>query len=126
MLRIGLIFPERGLPGSFVCCVGWRPTGTPLTVDGDSSAIAFDAHIEDCGVVNEAIDGRKRNGQIGEDPVPFAERLIGVNQRGALFVACADGRGVALHNTRQADAKPVSARVPMAEEDMVATLDRHA
>ena len=40
--------------------------------------------------MNEPIDGGERHGGVREDPIPFAEGLIGGDQHRALFVACAD------------------------------------
>jgi hypothetical protein len=34
------------------------------------AAIALDIHLQDCGVMDEAIDGRERHSLVGEDPGP--------------------------------------------------------
>ncbi len=61
-----------------------------LALEGGAPAIAFDVHLEDGRVMDEAIDGGERHGGIGEDLAPFAERLVGGDQHGAAFVAGAD------------------------------------
>ena len=38
----------------------------------------------------EPIHGRERHRRVREDPVPFAERLVGGDQDGAAFIARAD------------------------------------
>ena len=68
----------------------WRPSGTTFSFEGGPPAIALDVHLDDGGVVDEAIDGGERHGGVREDPVPFAERLIGSDQHRAPLVACAD------------------------------------
>jgi hypothetical protein len=50
-----------------------------------TSPIAFDVHLEDGGVVDEAVDGGDGHRRIGEHLAPIAERLIrGDHQRAAL------------------------------------------
>ena len=53
-------------------------------------AIALDIHLEDGGVVDEAIDGGKCHDLVWEDAVPFGEWLIGGDEDGASFVAGGD------------------------------------
>lgn len=48
--------------------------------------VAFDIHLEDGGVVHEAVDGDERHCGIGK----CAEGLIGGDQHRASLVACAD------------------------------------
>ena len=44
-------------------------------------AIAFDIHLQDRGVVDEAVDGGERHGLVGENFAPFAEGLVGRNEQ---------------------------------------------
>ena len=71
----------------FVCGVGRRPSGAALAVEGGLSPVALDVHLEDCRVMDEAVDGGERHGLIGEDLAPFAERLVGGDQHGSSFVS---------------------------------------
>ncbi len=57
--------------------MGGGATPATFLLEGGSSAIALDVHLEDCRVMNEPIDGCERHGGIGEDPVPIAEGLVG-------------------------------------------------
>jgi hypothetical protein len=70
--------------------VRWRPSWTAFSFESGPSAIALDVHLDDGGVVNEAIDGGEGHGGVREDPVPFAEWLIGRDQHRASLVACTD------------------------------------
>jgi hypothetical protein len=45
----------------------WRRS---LMIEGLAAAIALDIHLQDCGVMDEAIDGRERHSLVGEDPGP--------------------------------------------------------
>src|SRR5712691_1234724 len=67
-----------------------RPTWAALAFEGDAAAIAFDVHLEDGGVVDEAIDDGERHRLIGEDLAPFAEGLVGGDQQGSPLVSGAD------------------------------------
>lgn len=51
---------------------------------------SFRRHLDDGGVVNEAIDGAERHSRIREAPVPLSKRLIGGDQHGTPLVASAD------------------------------------
>jgi hypothetical protein len=42
------------------CRARWRPTRTALALDGGAATIALDVHLDDGGVVNEAVDRGKR------------------------------------------------------------------
>ena len=53
-------------------------------------AVALDIHLEDGGVMDEAVDGGERHGGIGEDLAPFAEGLVGGDEHRAPLVAGAD------------------------------------
>jgi hypothetical protein len=54
----------------------WRAAWSSFALDGGASAVAFDIHLEDRGVVNEAVHRCERHDLIREDPVPFSERLV--------------------------------------------------
>ena len=61
------------------------PPRPPLSsVERGASAIALDVHLEDCGVVDEAIDGGHRSGLVGEHLVPFSEGLVRGYQKSLL------------------------------------------
>jgi hypothetical protein len=68
---------------------GW-PTGPAFAVEGGAAAIAFDVHLEDGGVVDEAIDDGERHRLVGEDLAPFAERLVGGDEQGSPLVPGTD------------------------------------
>src|SRR3954451_15798997 len=78
-----------GLPflGVVVACgvAGW--SRAPLSRCRGATAIAFDVHLQDDGVVDEAVDCRKRHSGIRKDARPFAEGLIGSDQQAAALVA---------------------------------------
>src|SRR5215471_2925999 len=77
--------------GTFLDCrVSWWPARTTLAVDGGAAAIALDVHLEDSGVMHEAVDGGECDGLVGEHLAPLAERLIGSDQQGKAFVPIAD------------------------------------
>ena len=44
-------------------------------------------NLEDCGVMDEAIDRGERHCGIGKDLAPFAERLVGGDEHGPALVA---------------------------------------
>jgi hypothetical protein len=61
-----------------------------LARHGGTSSIAFDVHLEDRGVVNQAIYRREGHGRIREDPAPVSERLVRGDKQRSAFVASAD------------------------------------
>ena len=68
--------------GAFLDCrVRWWPAGTTLAVEGGAAAIAFDIHLQDGGVMHEAVDGGERHGLVGEHLAPLSEGLIGSDQQ---------------------------------------------
>ena len=69
------------------CRAGWWPAGAALAIDGFFASIAFDIHLEDSGVMDEAIDCGERHGLSREDSAPFTEGLIGGDQDGSTLVA---------------------------------------
>jgi len=56
-----------------VAWVGGRPS---LAFKGGATAVAFDVHLEDGGVMNEAVDDSDRHCLVREDFAPFAEGLV--------------------------------------------------
>src|SRR5438445_7106922 len=61
----------------FGCRVRWWPSRATLSFERSAPAIALDVHLDDGGMVDEAIDGGEGHGGVREDLVPFAEWLIG-------------------------------------------------
>ena len=53
------------------------PASTTFAVEGGAAAIAFDVHLQDGGVVNEAIDGGERHG--GTSHLMVAAWIIGIS-----------------------------------------------
>jgi hypothetical protein len=51
-----------------------------LAIERGATSIAFDIHLEDGGVMDEAIDGGERHRLVWEHLAPFAEGLIGGDQ----------------------------------------------
>src|SRR4029077_19656447 len=61
-----------------------------LAFEGGSAAIALDVHLEDRGVMNEAIDDGEGHCLVWEDLPPLAEGLVGGDQQGSPLVSGAD------------------------------------
>ena len=61
-----------------------------LSSQSRATSVALHVHLEDRGVMDEAIDGCQGHGRILEDLSPFAEGLIGRDQERAALVASAD------------------------------------
>ena len=54
---------------SSICCdcrVGRRPASASLAFKGSATAVAFDVHLEDGGVMNEAVDDSDRHCLVAE------------------------------------------------------------
>lgn len=89
-LCLRLIVGERHI-GIFGCGdLGGATCPLLFSLDSRAPPIAFDIHLEDGGVVHEAVDGGQRHCGIGEDPVPFAERLVGGYHQRTPLVSRAD------------------------------------
>src|SRR5712691_6764675 len=58
--------------------------------EGGAASVALDVHLEDGGVVDEAIDDGERHRLVGEDLSPFAEGLVGGDQQGSPLVSGTD------------------------------------
>ena len=61
-----------------------------VAIEGSAAAIAFDVHLEDGGVMDEAIDSGERHSLVWKNLAPVAEWLIGGDQHGAPLVAASD------------------------------------
>ena len=61
-----------------------------LSIESTTASIALDIHLEDDGVVDQAIDGGDHHGMVRKDLVPVGKGLIGGDQHRAAFVACPD------------------------------------
>ena len=72
------------------CRVDGRPASASLAFQSGAAAIALDVHLEDGGVVDEAVDDSDRHSLIRKDLAPFAERLVGGDEEGSPLVAGAD------------------------------------
>jgi hypothetical protein len=55
-----------GIVDCRVC--GW-PSALPFGLEGGSSPVAFDIHLEDGGMVHKPVDGSERHGRIWKDLV---------------------------------------------------------
>jgi hypothetical protein len=72
------------------CRVGRRAAAASLAFECGAAAVALDVHLEDGGVMNQAVDDRDRHCLVREDFAPFAERLIGGDQEGSPLVPGTD------------------------------------
>ena len=68
----------------------WLSAGAALSVEGSFAAEALDVHLQDCGVVYEAVDRGQRHGLVRKNPIPFAKWLIGGDEQRAAFVTRGD------------------------------------
>src|SRR3954453_9778191 len=85
--RVSLIVAARRFGGRLKCRAG-RWSGWPaFAFERGTATIAFDIHLEDRGVMDEAIDDGERHCLIGEDFSPLAKRLIGSDQQGSPLVS---------------------------------------
>src|SRR5215469_15645788 len=72
------------------CRVEGRSATASFAFQGGAAAIAFDVHLEDGGVMNEAVNDSNRHRVVREDLAPFAKGLVGGDQQRAAFVAGAN------------------------------------
>jgi hypothetical protein len=56
------------------CGVCGRPPRTSLSIDSLAPAVALDIHLEEAGVMDQAIDGHERHGGIGKDLPPHSPK----------------------------------------------------
>ena len=75
-----VIVAERQSALFLYCRAGGRASWTTLAIERGATSIAFDVHLEDGGVMDEAINGGERHCLVWEDLSPFAEWLIGGDQ----------------------------------------------
>ena len=68
-----LIAVERQSTLLLDCRVRGRLTGTTLAVERGTTPIALNIHLEDGGVVDQAIDRGECHRLVGKDLAPFAE-----------------------------------------------------
>ena len=68
----------------------WRPATTSFAFKRGTAAIAFDVHLEDRGVMNEAVNDSDRHRLVWKDLAPFAKGLVGGDQQRAAFVPGVD------------------------------------
>ena len=61
-----------------------------LAVDGGFLAVAFDVHLDDDRVMDQAIDGGDGHGRVREHLVPLGEGLVSGDQHASSFVSSAD------------------------------------
>ena len=62
-----MIVAERQSGIFLDCRVCRRPSGPTFSVERSAASIAFDVHLQNGGVMDEAIDGGERHGLVGED-----------------------------------------------------------
>ena len=89
-VSVALIDAERRSRRGFDCRVRGRPSWAGGFFERGFSAIAFDVHLEDCCVVDDAIDGGEGHGGVWEDFAPFCEGLVCGYEHGSSFVSGAD------------------------------------
>ena len=67
-----------------------QTTLATLSIECGAAPVAFDIHLEDGGVVDQAIDGGERHGLVWKNLAPFAEGLIGGDQHRVPLVAASN------------------------------------
>ena len=75
-----LIVAARQTGAGVDCRLGQRLAEAAFAFEGGTAAIALDIHLEDCGVVDEAIDDGERGCLVGEDLSPLSKWLISGDQ----------------------------------------------
>jgi hypothetical protein len=76
------------------------------STESEALSVAFAIHLDDGGVMDQSIDGRRRHGGIGKDRVPGRKRLVGGDSDAVSFVSMRDefeqdaGLGLILTNIR--------------------------
>ena len=58
----------------------WWSSGARLSLKSGSAAVAFDIHLEDVGVVHEAVDGGERHSGVTKYAAPLTDRAVRGNQ----------------------------------------------
>ena len=72
------------------CRVKRWPATASLAFERGAPAITLDVHLEDGGMMNEAVDDGDRHCRVWEDLAPFTEGLVGGDEERAPLVAGAD------------------------------------
>src|SRR5215210_8723739 len=88
--RVNLIVAARQFGGRFKCRAGQWSGWPAFAFERGTATIAFDVHLEDCGVMDEAIDDGERHCLIGKDLSPLPEWLVGSDQQGSPLVSGPD------------------------------------
>src|ERR1700724_4012664 len=88
-LRICIVAARRSGIGRG-CRVDGRAAATFLSFGRGTAAVAFDVHLEDGGVMNEAVDNSDSHCLVWEDFAPFAKRLVGSDEDGSPLITGAD------------------------------------
>src|SRR5271167_2735481 len=76
------------------------------STESEALSVAFAIHLDDGGVMDQSIDGRRRHGGIGKDGVPGRKRLVGGDSDAVSFVSMRNefeqdaGLGLILTNIR--------------------------
>ena len=86
----GLIVAARRSGVGRDCRVDRRAAAASLAFKRSATAVAFDVHLEDGGVMNEAVNDRDRHCLVREDFAPFAKRLVGSDEDGSPLITGAD------------------------------------
>ena len=88
--RVVLIVAARRSGGRLDCRAGRRSARSAFAVERGAAAIALDVHLEDRGVMNEAIDDGQRHRLVWKDLAPLSGRLVGGDQQGSPLVPGTD------------------------------------
>jgi hypothetical protein len=59
----------------------WRPVAASLAFERRAASVALDIHLEDGGVMDEAVDDGDRDCLLQKNLAPFAEWLVAVIRR---------------------------------------------
>src|SRR5262249_58352287 len=68
----------------------WWASRAFLALERLPSAVTFDIHLEDRGVMNQTVNGGKCHSLIWKDLAPFAEWLVSGNHQRPMFISRAD------------------------------------
>jgi hypothetical protein len=81
---------RRSALGRVFGFLGRWNSGLALSIESATSSVAFDVHLEDDRLVNQAVDSNNHHSVVGKNLVPVRKGLIGGDQHGSSFMACAD------------------------------------
>ena len=85
-----LIDAARQSGGGLDCRAGGASAEAAFAFEGGAASVALDVHLENRGVVDQAIDDGQRHRLVGEDLAPLPERLVGGDQQGPPLVPGTD------------------------------------